>query len=352
MTASLPFRHLISLEPLGLLYGASGRYLSAENLTGAAGEHFPPDSPAFAGLIAAHLPDAAVRDLITAGPFWCRPAAADLDLHLPAPFTLLQESGSPTRCVKAQLSWQNTPGCRGWQCSSEVPAKPEQGGWVPLRLWGDWSSADLRVQTGPWKPVPHLHPRLRDDERVSVMEDALFLEYAIAIEPGVALAYLSSEGIEPGCYRFGGEGHLVQLRCHPVPQRLQQLLNPADGFGPDRPLALITPGVWGSRKLSLREPLDDSRQPAVHPWHSQQLAPGILTERPRPWRFRLGAGRDGKGRRRLSRGRWCVPAGTCYALPPGLQIPPWADWPVSWFPGEGNLRLRHFGTALPLPLLL
>ena len=41
MTA-IPFQHLILLEPLGLLYGSSGRMLSPQALTGRAAEHFPP----------------------------------------------------------------------------------------------------------------------------------------------------------------------------------------------------------------------------------------------------------------------------------------------------------------------
>jgi len=338
---AFPFQHLISLEPLGLLYGASGRFLSAENLTGAAAERFPPDSPAFAGLVAAHLPAGALRDLHTAGPFWCRLDEPELDPRLPAPLTLLQKN----RSISARLRWQ--PSEQLWKADAEVGPKPDQRGWVPLSRWGAWSDAKLQVESEPWKAVPHLHPRLAEDQRVSAQEDALFLEYAIALEPGVALAYLSSEAISEGCYRFGGEGHLVQLRCHPVPARLQQLLQHPDGFGPDQPIALITPGVWGSRKLSLREPLDGSRAPAFHPWRAEKQGPGILTERPRPWRFRLGGGSEGK--RRLSRGRWCMPAGSCYGLPEGLNLPPWAEWPESWFPREG-FSLRQFGTALALPL--
>ena len=342
--SSLPFQHLISLEPLGLLYGSSGRFLSAENLTGEAAERFPPDSPAFAGLIASQLPAEALRDLHTAGPFWLRLQDPELDLRLPAPLTLLQHGSA----ITARLQWQTD--AVAWQADAELGAKPSQGGWIPLSRWGQWHDLQLRVEANPWKAVPHLHPRLQDHQRVSAQEQALFLEYAIVLEPGVALAYLSSESIPPGCYRFGGEGHLVQLRCHPIPARLEQLLNPAEGFSEATPLALITPGVWGSRKLSMREPLDASRQPAGHPWRRHQQGPGILTDRPRPWRFRLGAGRDRQGQRRLSRGRWCLPAGSCYALPSTLQIPPWADWPESWFPSEG-LSLKQFGTGLALPLL-
>jgi CRISPR-associated protein Cmr3 len=340
MTA-LPFAHLISLEPLGLLYGSSGRFLSAENLTGAAGEHFPPDSTAFSGLITAHLPHDQRAGLHTAGPFWCRLDESALDLRLPAPLTLLQNDHS----VVARLAWQAEH--FAWLPDGEVGAKPSKGGWVRLSRWGDWQARDLQVEADPWEAVPHLHPRLEEEQRVSAQEDALFLELSMALKPGVALAYLSSEAIPEGWYRFGGEGHLVQLRCHPVPERLSQLLQAPEGFDASRPLALITPGLWGSRKLSLREPLDSARTPAVHPWRYRQQGPGILTDRPRPWRFRLGGGASGQ--RRLSRGRWSLPAGSCYALPPGLAIPPWADWPESWFPREG-FSFKQLGTALALPL--
>lgn len=341
---TMPFQHLISLEPLGLLYGSSGRFLSADNLTGLAGEHFPPDSPAFAGLIAGQLPRDRVRDLHTAGPFWCRLDEGELDPRLPAPLTLLQNDGG---AVAARLHWQ--PEAGAWQPDCDCGPKPAQGGWVRLSQWGRWSSPDLQVEANPWKATPHLHPRLEDDQRVSAQEGALFLELAMALESGVALAYLSSEAIPEGCYRFGGEGHLVQLRCHPIPARLLELLACPQGFGPEQPLALITPAVWGSRKLSMREPLDAARSPASHPWRMHQQGPGILTDRPRPWRFRLGSGAEGQASRRLARGRWCLPAGSCYALPEGLQLPPWAQWPESWFPSEG-FSFRHFGTGLALPL--
>jgi CRISPR-associated protein Cmr3 len=341
---SIPFQHLISLEPLGLLYGSSGRFLSAENLTGLAGEHFPPDSPAFAGLVAGQLSRDRVRDLHTAGPFWFRLDEDELDPRLPAPLTLLQKAGGT---VAARLTWQ--PDAGAWQPDSDCGPKPATGGWVRLSQWGQWSSPDLKVEANPWQATPHLHPRLEEDQRVSAQEAALFLELAIALEPGVALAYLSSEAIPEGCYRFGGEGHLVQLRCHPIPAPLVELLQAPQGFSSDQPLALVTPGVWGSRKLSMREPLDTARTPAIHPWRTHQQGPAILTDRPRPWRFRLGRGAGGQASRRLSRGRWCLPAGSCYALPEGLHLPAWAGWPESWFPSEG-FSFRHFGTGLALPL--
>ena len=343
-----PFRYLITLEPLGLLYASSGRFLSAENLVGQAGEHFPPDSPAIAGLIAAQLPRAEVRKLHTAGPFWSQ---GD-ELYLPAPLNLLQEKAvgsSATRSVSARLVWQNSEeekATGGWSPAhgQPLPAKPVKGGWLPLSQWERQALPDIQVHANPWKAVPHLHPRLRDDERVSAQEDAaLFLELAVALKPGVSLAYLSSHVIPDGRYRFGGEGHLVELRSLSIPTALLDLLT--------KPLsssfALVTPGLWGGSRLSLREPLIHGQTPASQPWHRDGHGPAILTDRPRPWRHRLGGGANGESR--LSRGRWAVPAGSSYHVPPGLELPPWPDWPENWFPKEG-FSFKQLGTGLALPL--
>jgi CRISPR-associated protein Cmr3 len=346
---SLPFTHLINLEPLGLLYGSSGRFLSADNLVGQAGEHFPPDSPAVAGLIAAQLPRAQVWDLHTAGPFWQR----DGMLHLPTPLNLLQSSGAGAdegRAIEVRLRYRQAvdDAPEGWWPPGErpLPQKPRRGGWIALSDWLRQGESAIRVQASPWQAVPHLHPRLRSDKRVSAQENALFMELAIALEPGVSLSYLSSQPIPDGRYRFGGEGHLVELRCGPIPEQLRQLLSqPLSGS-----FALVTPGLWGGSRLSLREPLEPAERPGKNPrmpWHSNGRGPGILTDRPRPWRHRLGAGAAGSPR--LSRGRWAVPAGSCYHLPPDLELPPWPEWPESWFPREG-FSFKQLGTALALPL--
>lgn len=354
--SSLPFGHLILLEPLGFLYGSLGRLLSPEALTGRASEHFPPDSPAISGLLASRLDRRQMWNLNTAGPFWLHPKDG---LMVPAPLTLLQKPlADGGRFSERRLVWSEGNGelsPSGWRPSdNDKPLhKAPSGGWISLNDWGLVAEPDIRIaiHDNPWKAVPHLHPKLQEDERISAGDGALFLEYGIALQGGVALAYLSSHDIEEGVYRFGGEGHLVQLRCQPIPPLLKTLLN--------RPLtasfALITPGVWGSRKLSLREPIDTIAPNGQFPWHRDGHAPGILTDKPRPWRHRLGIGDgvpgpDGKTkRRRLSRGRWAVPAGSCYHMPPGLELPPWPDWPESWFPKEG-FSFKQLGTGLALPL--
>lgn len=354
MTGTL-FQHLILLEPLGLLYGSSGRLLSPQALTGRASEHFPPDSPACAGLLASRLDRAELWDLHTAGPFWLHP---ERGLMLPAPLTLLQErSPAGARFSSRRLAWIEGDGAlspSGWRPDDglDPPRKPPSGGWIALSDWPRLAQPGevISIHDNPWRAVPHLHPRLQDDQRVSAGEGALFLDYGIALEPGVTLAYLSSHAVPAGVYRFGGEGHLVQLHRQAPPELLQALLS----CPLTPPFALITPGVWGGPKLSLREPIDTSKPRGQFPWHRDGHAPGILTTKPRPWRHRLGQGasRDDADRpaaqRRLSRGRWAVPAGSCYQLH-GDPLAPWLQWDAGWFPREGY-SFKQLGTALALPL--
>lgn len=342
-----PFHYLVLLEPLGLLHGSSGRLLSPDALTGRATEHFPPDSPALSGLLSTSLARRELWDLHTAGPFWLDP---DEGLMVPAPLLLLQEdNGTAGRHSTRRLAWIEGDGpmaLSGWRPDDgeEPPRKAATDGWIALRDWGRIArpQAPIKIHANPWKAVPHLHPRLRVDQRVSAGEGALFLEYGIALRPQVHLAYLSSHAIDEGTYRFGGEGHLVQLRLQPLPSLLVDLLSrPVTS-----PFALITPGVWGGPKLSLREPIDTSVPNGRFPWHRAGQPPGILTDKPRPWRHRLGAGSSST--RRLSRGRWALPAGSCYQLN-GDPLEPWCQWPETWFPKEG-FSFKQLGTALALPL--
>jgi CRISPR-associated protein Cmr3 len=353
----LPFTTLVLLEPLGWLHGSSGRVLSPESLTGRAVEHFPPDAPALSGVLASQLGPREQHhlELFTAGPFWMQPNG---ELMVPAPMVLVQEAAN-TSVSPATASERRSRRLLAWQPASDdqpgawldpdppsTEAKQPSGGWIRL---ADWPRPEapvppegIPIHDDPWQAIPHLHPRLQEHERVSAKENALFLEYGIALAPGVRLAYLSSHPVADGVVRFGGEGHLALLECHPIPPLLLHLLQaPLQA-----PFALITPGVWGGPKLSIREPIDTSVPRGHFPWQRGGLAPGILTERPRPWRYRLGPGPTGK--RRLSRGRWALPPGTCYQVA-GDPLPPWFDWPESWFPKEGFF-FRHFGTALSLPI--
>lgn len=360
--SAVQFAFQVQIEPLGLLYGSSGRLLSPEVLTGRAAEHFPPDAPAAAGLIASQLPRAEVWHLHTAGPFWVGP---DGELMVPAPMALIQEDDAAVgRISRHRLQWQEGDGAHqpsGWRdpAGSNRSKTSRSGGWIALSQWphpaNPSAPADgLPIHDDPWRAVPHLHPKLREDERVSAgaEEGALFLEYGIALQPGVRLAYLSSHAVADGLVRFGGEGHLAQVRCFPIPPLLAELLRqPLTA-----PFALLTPGLWGGPKLSIREPIVTTVPPGHFPWHRHGQPPGILTDRPRPWRHRLGAGSrdpspmgsDKPEKRRLSRGRWAVPAGSCYHLA-GDPLAPWAEWSETWFPKEG-FSFKQLGTALALSL--
>ena len=71
-TKALSYRVII--EPLGLLYGSSGRFLSPDNLVGRSGTHFPPSAATLSGIFADTLTKEKrledLRLLQLAGPFW------------------------------------------------------------------------------------------------------------------------------------------------------------------------------------------------------------------------------------------------------------------------------------------
>ena len=330
------FQYLISIEPLGLLYGSAGRFLSPDNLVGRSGTQFPPTTATLSGLFAAQLGNAGVQDLQLAGPFWADTADPERDniqdFYVPLPkHYLVRATGVDT------LTWQAD--CQAWRLPDgrSPNRKYQNGGWVRLSEWDN----PQRVQPDPWKFMPHLHPRLEPNERHVVRIPAeetaiggttgsLFLENGVQLHPDTCLVYLSNQPLPQGWYRFGGEGHMVNVTSHDLSDTIQTVLNRPPG----RVFAIITPAVWGSNRLSYRYP---------QPW--EDAIDTVLTERPIPFRYRLG----GKGNtKRLSRGRYAVPAGSVYVRHDPLTIP-WPDWPDDWFPHEGY-SFKRWGCSLPLAL--
>jgi CRISPR-associated protein Cmr3 len=241
--------------------------------------------------------------------------------------------------------------------------KFEAGTWLPIN---DWDSPH-QVKTVPWGFLPHLHPRLQENARhVDTESDrgSLFLENAIQLNPDVCLVYLASHKLpEDGWYRFGGEGHMVSITCPDLTNpTVEKLLKAPVG----QSFALITPAIWGSNRLSYREPrnlkkgdktrhtLDktDSDPQIVQQWENA----AILTERPIPVRYRLGDRHDKNKQsihqphqpKLLSRGRYAVPAGSVYFLQEPIDQP-WQEWDEDWFPKEGP-SLKCWGCGLALPL--
>jgi CRISPR-associated protein Cmr3 len=325
------FQYLIVIEPLGLLYGSSGRFLSPENLVGRSGTQFPPSAATLSGLFAAHYGDNQVQDLQLAGPFWSTEAEIihpqTPTFYVPAPFTDLFQQGQ----LQDRLTWQADDRLWLTQAGHTPAGKYDSQCWISLREW----DAPTQAPPVPWQFLPHLHPQLEPNQR-RVDTDAdgsLFLENSVQLHPDARLVYLSNKPLPADhWWRFGGEGHLVALQCLPLPPDLQALLSQPLGTT----FALIVPALWGSNRLSYRLP---------DAWANHLDT--LFTRRPVPYRYRLG-GESGKPKR-LSRGRYAVPAGTVYVLKEPLPHNHWQDWPDRWFPQEGPY-MNRWGCGLAMPV--
>ena len=355
-------QYLIIIEPLGLLYGSAGRFLSPENLVGRSGTSFPPSTAAVSGLFAAKYGEAWMKrnDFYIAGAFWAK-SEQPQNFYVPTPKNYLIKGEK----IQHKLAWNVAEKC--WlDAEGESPSdKFESGTWLSIQHWKPPENAEKasveKVEKAPWKFLPHLHPRLKEDER-RVDEDrdrgSLFVENSVQLDPDACLIYLSSHKLEPGWYRFGGEGHMVNVRCKPIAPSTQALLNQPVG----KHFALITHAVWGSNRLSYREPqylckgdvqrhqpdIDDQAYDDAHKitgWSREAL----LTDRAVPFRYRLGNAENHQPNqpKLLSRGRYAVPAGSVYVLKESLES--WQDWDLSWFPKEG-VSLKRWGCGLALPL--
>jgi CRISPR-associated protein Cmr3 len=354
-----PFQYLIAIEPLGLLYGSAGSFLSPENLVGRSGTSFPPSAATLSGLFAAHYQGDLVQlhDLQLAGAFWSWNHPKQLqNFYVPTPFHCLVTLDPPdedsrqlqTGQVIDQLIWRSENEC--WisrETGESSSGKFDRATWLSINEWHHPQT----VYSSPWEFLPHLHPRLRDDERrVAVEPDgqqergSLFLENAVQLHPETCLVYLSNKSIDDGWYRFGGEGHMVNVQCHPLADSTRDLLQQ-----PIRQqFAIVTPAIWGSNRFSQREPMFLQTNPQnANVWEVETM----LTERPIPFRYRLG-NRENHQRHQpklLSRGRYAVPAGSVYRLKTPLNQP-WQAWSADWFPKEGP-SLKRWGCGLALPIV-
>jgi CRISPR-associated protein Cmr3 len=335
------FSHLITIHPLGFLYGSAGPFLSPENLVGRSGNSFPPGAATVSGLYAAQYGEDNQRrlnlpNLRIAGPFWAK-SDTPSDFYVPTPFNYLVEGG--TTKITYRLRWfrgenQWLPQQQEqWEEYQETLKKWRGRTWRCIKHWND--SDEQQVCSPPWKYDPHLHPRLEEEQR-HTKEGELFLENIVQMDPDYCLVYLTNEELPQGWYRFGGEGHLVEVQCHSIEESLKTLFAQPVG----QCFALITSGIWGSQRFSHRFP--EAWKDNLETW---------ITERPTPFRYRLG----GQGKvKRLSHGRYAVPAGTVYLLKEGIPEP-WYNWDKDdledWFPKEGY-SFKRWGCGLALPLNL
>lgn len=362
------FKHLIAIEPLGFLYGSAGAFLSPENLVGRSGNHFPPSAPALSGIFAAYLgkDNPILKDLQVAGPFFAK-SADPQNFYVPLPMNYLVKDGK----IEHLMVWHQQE-CSIWDedTNSEQghpgeiwltwhqkqqkwtlsPAdKFAKGAWIRIGDWKHLQNAnnlgaiEIYSPSSPgdraWKFSPHLHPRLKQDERhvdENLERGSLFLENGVQMNPDFCLVYISNTKIKDDWYRFGGEGHMVDLTCPGLDETTKTLLNQPVGNS----FAIVTPAIWGSNRLSHRYPQEVPNPQESPKWKD----PVILTERPNPFRYRMGG--EGK-EKRLSRGRYAVPAGSVYILNESLGS--WQNWDTKWFPDEGY-SYKRWGCGLALPL--
>jgi CRISPR-associated protein Cmr3 len=311
------FEYLISINPLGFLYGSRGAFLSPENLVGRSGSAFPPLAPVITGLFAQVQPEV-LKDATfsVAGAFWAD--SQDLqNFFVPTPHNLLVREDK----VIHQLLWDG----REWKdkTGQKITGKFTEDTWLSIKEW----KHPQTVRKAPWQYIPHLHPRLADNQRTVHEDDrgSLFLENAVQLPADIRLIYLSSHPLPAGWYRFGGEGHMVDVECIPLKNEIKKRLHQPLG----KAFALISHGVWGSNRQSHRCP---------EAWKDNLAT--ILTARAIPFRYRLGGN--------LSRGHYAVPAGTVYVLHEPLSQP-WGQLEEATFPNSGY-SYKRWGCSLALPL--
>ncbi len=375
-------KYILTISPLGMLYGSAGPFLSPENLVGRSGDRFPPSSTTVAGLYGATQWQGtdSLNDLYIVGPFWAKRDAVQ-KFYVPTPlnFRVKYDADSDQYHIEERWQWNEN---QGWHLSPKSATQEKKAAsntWVSIEHWSQLQNSSSTTTTlnipvattkDIWKYHPHLHPRLEEEQRrvlivpketpepdMPAQPGSLFLENGVQLNPDYCLIYLSSRELEDGWYRFGGEGHLAEVECHPInDSNLQKLLDKPVG----QCFSLVTPAVWGTQRLSYRFPVSSrSQQPQenIYPIPAHIQSPqettvcsfwnlaALMTDRPVPFRFRMG-GEKGKTKR-LSRGRYGVPAGTVYQLAESLGS--WQEWEKDWFPREGY-SYKHWGCGFALPL--
>jgi CRISPR-associated protein Cmr3 len=357
------FKFLITIQPLGLMYGSAGAFLSPENLVGRSGTKFPPDAATLSGLFFSANKSSScpnhqeLRDnLFVAGPFWAKVDQID-DFYVPLPrHKVISEDASDEWqiishqwCLKSQA---NIATNGETEQLKEVEKSESEYHWLRLDYWDDKPEVirqDAKanspsVAEKSWDYVSVLHPRMKKDERHTLEQDGLFLENAVQMRDDTCLVYLSTYELPKGWYQFGGESHMVEVNSIELTldslilQKLQKSIQKA--------FALITPSVWGSNALSYRYP---KHQNFANDYNKIKL----LTDKAVPYRYRIGYGDKHKEEfqtrsvGRLSRGRYAVPAGSVYVLKEALNQT-WWDFPKEWFPEKGLLKKLGCGLCLPV----
>ncbi|MBN3897849.1 MAG: CRISPR-associated protein [Nostoc sp. NOS(2021)] len=320
------FKYLISINPLGFMYGSAGAFLSPENLVGRSGAKFPPEASTLSGLIfsisktTGQFSQTELREnLYVTGPFWAENNNKQ-NFYIPIPWhKIISKKGIGEWRIENEQ----------WQLEKDIEKPEPDYRWQTIESWKN-SPKGLQtsksIADNPWKFVPFLHPRIKQSERCVEKSDGLFLENSVQIPDNICLVYLSTYPIDNGWYRFGGENHIVEISSDKLNPKTVDILNQPLG----KSFALITPGIWGSNRISYRSPQHDSFPETMQ----------ILTDKPVPYRYRSQG--------TLGRGRYAVPPGSVYVLKEPINKP-WQQWDEAWFPKEGY-SLKKVGCGLCLPV--
>ncbi len=357
------FQFLIIIQPLGLMYGSAGAFLSPENLVGRSGTKFPPDATTLSGLLfsankeqkfASH--DKLTEKLRVAGPFWAF-VDAEEDFYVPLPRHKVIGKDNYDEWTIKNYKWCLKSERENSAQEEEKKKEESEYRWLRIDYWdapaetiySDRTAEHSSVAENPWKMAPFLHPQLKKDERHVLSKKGLFLENAVQMQEDTCLVYLSNYPLEEGWYQFGGEGHMVEVKSIPLrdDSRILRLLQ--DPI--QKAFALITPGVWGSNQLSYRYPKHSKER--VFAEDNNKIM--MLTDKAAPYRYRIGYGDKPEKQQefrkrdpgRLSRGRYAVPSGSVYVLREPLKES-WWNFPKDWFPEKG--LLQKFGCGLCLPI--
>jgi CRISPR-associated protein Cmr3 len=329
------FKYLIMIEPLGILYASQRSYLSSEYLVGISAFSFPPNSTTLSGLYASSKDTQSIGNLQIAGPFWAN-SYDPQNFYIPTSLNYLLEkpieSTDGKICTAKIIDKLNFIENNLFiEESLSKKYSLSLGSWISIN---EWLQPDI-VYSPPWLFSPLLHYCVSNNQG---NQSRLFLENAVQMYPDTCLVYLSNIPLSDGWYKFGGEGHMVEVNCLSLDLLTQQMLNQPLG----KNFALITSAVWGSTRLSYSQPMiqvDNKLQPA---WEVEN----IITLTPKPFRYRLGGKTNTK---RLSRGRYAVSPGSIYSLKNPLKKS-WYELSEDLFPTEGyNFKRWGCGLALPLP---
>lgn len=320
------FKYLITINPLGFMYGSAGAFLSPENLVGRSGAKFPPEASTLSGLIFSinktteQFPQIELREnLYVTGPLWAK-SDNKQNFYVPIPWhKIISKKGTG--------EWKIENG--EWRLEKDIDKPEPDYRWQTIDSWKT-SSKGLKtsksIADNPWKFVSFLHPKIQKSERCVEKTDGLFLENSVQIPDDISLVYLSTYPIDNGWYRFGGENHIVEISCDRINPKTVDILNQPIG----KSFALITPAIWGSNRISYRQPQHDTFPETIQ----------MLTDKPVPYRYRSQG--------TLGRGRYAVPPGSVYVLKEPINKP-WWTWDEAWFPKEGY-SLKKVGCGLCLPV--